>query len=168
MSKIVITESEKNKILNLYGILNEQGFIEFAAHETTTGSGWDQGIDSTGKSTLKTLPSKDVVKNLFILSRSWSSSQNDINKVKPIMLKMKNEMKGLGAGNFLKLLSQIKTTGELSTLNNNWKKFTGESKTLFQWLSEEYTISWDQILNILDKSFRKYIVRKVGNMSTTT
>jgi hypothetical protein len=35
MKKFVITENEKKEILNLYR-LNEQGFLEFTAHETNT------------------------------------------------------------------------------------------------------------------------------------
>ena len=102
-----------------------------------------------------------------MLSRTWSTTQNDLSKVKPIMLKMKTQMTGVGSGNVLNLLSQIKTPGELATLVKNWKNISGDNKTLFQWLSEEYTISWDQVLSVLEKNFKKYIVRKVPNISTT-
>ena len=104
--KVVISETQYKK-------LNEQlmGLLRFAAHETTTGSGWDNVGPTIHDSSLrlKKFSDKEQVVNLFQSARNLPSNNQDWVNVKPIADNMYKEMKGLGSGNFLNELKDENT-----------------------------------------------------------
>jgi hypothetical protein len=161
MKKFVITENEKKEILNLYR-LNEQSFLEFAAHETNTGTGWDQGLQNNTPLFVD-YSDKEKVKNLFILAKSWSSTNQDWKSVENIAKQIHNTLSGAGSGNFLNLIKLIDTKEKFAALIKNWKY---DNKNLFQWLESEYLISWGDIIKSLNKNISKYIVHKKLRQNT--
>jgi hypothetical protein len=106
-------------------------------------------------SLLSRLNSKDahlVAWRLFQTARRLPSTASDWNRVKPLATKIYKAMDGLGAGNTLQLLAQIKTPAELAAMVKNFR-FDGE--TLYQWLHGETTISWSDVLVALSKFANK-------------
>jgi hypothetical protein len=120
---------------------------------------FDDGIidpkQAPQSSLLSRLNSKDahlVAWRLFQTARRLPSTASDWNRVKPLATKIYKAMDGLGAGNTLQLLAQIKTPAELAAMVKNFR-FDGE--TLYQWLHGETTISWSDILVALSKFANK-------------
>jgi len=148
---IIIISERQHKLIKEQLWLNA---ARFGAHEANTGSGWDQGLQKTTTYT-KNYSDQQKVANLFKVARSWSSTSQDWNTIKNTATQIKTALEGMGSGNFLTLLSQINTKAKLAALIKNWS-YGG--KNLFQWLAEEYTISWGDILNVLKKYFSSYIV----------
>jgi len=85
---------------------------------------------------------------LFQTARSLPSTATDWNQSKALATNIYNEMSGLGSGDTLKLLGQIKTTNQLAAIVKNFN-FNGDS--LYKWLHGESTISWTQVLVALSK-----------------
>ena len=115
---------------------------------------FDDGIIDINRS-LNVLNSKDahlVAWRLFQTARRLPSTASDWNRVKPLATKIYKAMDGLGAGNTLQLLAQIKTPAELAAIVKNFR-FEGE--TLYQWLHGETTISWNDVLVALSKFANK-------------
>ena len=89
------------------------------------------------------------VEQLFKRAMNWSSAPQDWEKVKPIAEKMKNELTGLGSGNFVNLLKLIDTKEKLSALVKNWK-YNNES--LYQWMNDDLFVIKNSI-PVLSKHF---------------
>ena len=150
--KIVITESQ-------YRLLNEQeialGLADMAStpefdafNNAQGGPSVDFGSDYGCQ---KPVSSDKKVAELFNFAQKQPQVQ--INQVGNWINRLKKGMEGLGANDdVLKVLTEIKTMSQLSTIINNWKKYCGNNQTLYQWLSEEHTITWDTIW----KSFGKF------------
>ena len=109
-------------------------------------SGEFQPISKTSTSTNKVNTDKDQVKKIFDNSANLPSSELDWQRIKPIAEAMHSALSGAGAGDFLDQLKKIRTQAQLSALIKNW---VYDGQTLFEWLEEEYTISWKQILDII-------------------
>ena len=151
--KIVITESQ-------YRLLNEQeialGLADVAASpefDTFNNAQGGPSVDTGGGyfGCQKPNPSETKVSQLFTFAQKQPQVQ--INQVGGWINRLKKGMEGMGANDdVLKVLTEIKTMSQLSTIINNWKKYCGNNQTLYQWLSEEHTITWDTIW----KSFGKF------------
>lgn len=109
-------------------------------------SGEFQPISKTSTSTNKVNTDKDQVKKIFDNSANLPSSELDWQRIKPIAEAMHSALSGPGSGDFLDQLKKIRTQAQLSALVKNW---VYDGQTLFEWLEEEYTISWNQILDII-------------------
>jgi hypothetical protein len=138
--KIVITESQ-------YRLLNEQPF--FGAVEVldvmnnVAGPSGDISF-GTGIECQKPNPAETKVSQLFKFAQKQPQVQ--INQVGGWINRLKKGMEGLGANDdVLKVLKEIKSIQQLSTIINNWSKYSGNNQTLLQWLGEEHTITWDTI-----------------------
>jgi hypothetical protein len=151
--KIVITESQ-------YRLLNEQEIAlglsdvaaspEFEGLNNAAGPSGDFNLPTRGVCQ-KPNPSETKVSQLFKFAQKQPQVQ--INQVGGWINRLKKGMEGMGANDdVLKVLTEIKTMSQLSTIINNWKKYCGNNQTLYQWLSEEHTITWDTIW----KSFGKF------------
>lgn len=145
--KIVITESQ-------YRLLNEQPLLGFAdvldVANNVAGPSGDVSVN-TGFECQKPNSSENKVAQLFKFAQKQPQVQ--INQVGNWINRLKKGMEGLGANDdVLKVLTEIKSMSQLSTIINNWSKYCGNKQTLYQWLSEEHTITWDTIW----KSFGKF------------
>ena len=109
-------------------------------------SGEFQPVSKTSTSTDKVNTDKDQVKKIFDNSTNLPSSELDWQRIKPIAEAMHSALSGIGAGDFLDQLKKIRSQAQLSALIKNW---VYDGQTLFEWLEEEYTISWKQILDII-------------------
>jgi hypothetical protein len=94
----------------------------------------------------KTSSAQSQVKQIFDKAKTMPSSIEDWNSIKPIADAMHAALSGLGSGDFLDQLKKIKSQAQFSALIKNWV-FDGQ--TLYQWLEEEYTIEWQEILDII-------------------
>jgi hypothetical protein len=138
--KIVISESQ-------YRLLNEQPFFGAAevidVMNNAAGPSGDIGF-SAGIECQKPTPAETKVSQLFKFAQKQPQVQ--INQVGGWINRLKKGMSGIGASDdVLKVLKEIKTMQQLSTIINNWSKYSGNNQTLLQWLSEEHTITWDTI-----------------------
>jgi hypothetical protein len=149
--KIVISESQCR-------LLNEQPLLGLADVATSpefgalSDAGGGLSVD-TGSSygCQKLNSSENKVSQLFKFAQKQPQVQ--VNQVGNWINRLKKGMEGMGANDdVLKVLTEIKTMSQLSTIINNWKKYCGNNQTLYQWLSEEHTITWDTIW----KSFGKF------------
>jgi hypothetical protein len=116
-----------------------------------------QPANPTSSGTSKSNTDKDQVKKIFDASRSMPSTAQDWEQIKPIAEAMHAALSGLGSGDFLEQLKKIQTQAQLSALIKNW---VYDGQTLFEWLEEEYTLSWKSILDII-----KPIQSRVGKYS---
>lgn len=116
-----------------------------------------QPLKPTSPETSKSNTDKDQVKKIFDASRTMPSTSQDWQQIKPIAEAMHTALSGLGSGDFLDQLKKIQTQTQLSALIKNW---IYDGKTLFQWLEEEYTLSWKSILTII-----KPIQNRIGKYS---
>lgn len=89
---------------------------------------------------------KEQVRQIFDTSKKLPSTIDDWSQITPIADAMHMALKGAGSGDFLEQLKKIQTQTQLSALVKNW---VYDGQTLFEWLEEEYTISWKQILDII-------------------
>ena len=94
----------------------------------------------------KTSSAQTQVKQIFDKAKTMPSSIDDWHSIKPIADAMHTALSGLGSGDFLEQLKKIKSQAQLSALIKNWV-FDGQ--TLYQWLEEEYTLEWQEILDII-------------------
>jgi hypothetical protein len=139
--KIVITESQ-------YSLLNEQlaASLEMGLEMANNASGpLSVGDPFNAESRCqKPNPAETKVSQLFKFAQKQPQVQ--INQVGGWINRLKKGMEGLGANDdVLKVLKEIKSIQQLSTIINNWSKYSGNNQTLLQWLSEEHTITWDTI-----------------------
>ena len=139
--KIVITESQ-------YRLLNEQlaASLEMGLEIANNASGpLSVGDPFNAESRCQnTNPSETKVAQLFKFAQKQPQVQ--VNQVGNWINRLKKGMEGMGANNdVLKVLTEIKSMSQLSTIINNWVKYCGNNQTLLQWLSEEHTITWDTI-----------------------
>ena len=149
--KIVITESQ-------YRLLNEQPLLGLADIATSpefgalSDAGGGLSFDTSGSyGCQKPNSGENKVSQLFKFAQKQPQVQ--VNQVGNWINRLKKGMEGMGANDdVLKVLTEIKTMSQLSTIINNWKKYCGNNQTLYQWLSEEHTITWDTIW----KSFGKF------------
>ena len=145
--KILITESQ-------YRLLNEQPVgLQMGVEIANIASGPLSIGDSfnTEGRCQKPNPAETKVSQLFKFAQKQPQVQ--INQVGNWINRLKKGMSGLGASNdVLKVLTEIKSMSQLSTMINNWLKYSGNNQTLLQWLGEEHTITWDTIW----KSFGKF------------
>jgi len=145
--KIVISESQ-------YKLLREQSFFGAAEVIDVMNNAAGPSVDvnvSTGLECQKPNSSENKVAQLFKFAQKQPQVQ--INQVGGWINRLKKGMSGIGASDdVLKVLKEIKTMQQLSTIINNWSKYSGNNQTLLQWMSEEYTITWDTIW----KSFGKF------------
>ena len=145
--KIIITESQ-------YRLLNEQPVgLQMGVEIANIASGPLSIGDSfnTEGRCQKPNPAETKVSQLFKFAQKQPQVQ--INQVGNWINRLKKGMSGLGASNdVLKVLTEIKSMSQLSTMINNWLKYSGNNQTLLQWLGEEHTITWDTIW----KSFGKF------------
>jgi len=94
---------------------------------------------------------KNKVSQLFVFAQK--QPQVPVVQVGKWINRLKKGMSGLGTSNdVLKVLTEIKSMSQLSTIINNWSKYSGNNQTLLQWLAEEHTITWETIW----KSFGKF------------
>jgi hypothetical protein len=146
--KIVIKESQ-------YKLLNEQlaASLEMGVEIANNASGPLSVGDAYGTESKcqKLNSSENKVAQLFKFAQKQPQVQ--INQVGNWINRLKKGMEGLGSNDdVLKVLTEIKSMSQLSTIINNWLKYCGNKQTLYQWLSEEHTITWDTIW----KSFGKF------------
>jgi hypothetical protein len=150
--KIIITESQ-------YRLLNEQPMLSLGLADIATSSEFGALSDAGGGlsfevpngSCKKPNSGENKVSQLFKFAQKQPQVQ--INQVGNWINRLKKGMSGLGASNdVLKVLTEIKSMSQLSTMINNWLKYSGNNQTLLQWLGEEHTITWDTIW----KSFGKF------------
>jgi hypothetical protein len=135
-------------------MLSEQSFFGAAevidVMNNAVGPSADVSV-STGLECQKPNSSENKVAQLFKFAQKQPQVQ--INQVGGWINRLKKGMSGIGASNdVLKVLTEIKTMQQLSTIINNWSKYSGNNQTLFQWMSEEHTITWGTIW----KSFGKF------------
>lgn len=141
--KIIITESQ-------YRLLNEQP-VGFQIANNISGPLSVGDPFNTGNRCQKPNSGENKVSQLFKFAQKQSQVQ--VNQVGNLINRLKKGMEGLGANDdVLKVLTEIKSMSQLSTIINNWSKYSGNNQTLLQWLSEEHTITWDTIW----KSFGKF------------
>lgn len=148
--KILITESQ-------YRLLNEQPVgLQMGVEIANIASGplsIGDPFNPEGRCQ-KPNPAETKVSQLFKFAQKQPQVQ--INQVGNWINRLKKGMSGLGASNdVLKVLTEIKSMSQLSTMINNWLKYSGNNQTLLQWLGEEHTITWDTIW----KSFGKFKVQ---------
>ena len=93
---------------------------------------------------------QEKVEQLFIQSKTWTSTSNDWNMVKPIGEKMKSAMEGIGSGDIVNLFKDINTKPKLSALIKNWKY---NNEDLYTWMNDEYLISWGDLAKVLGVNF---------------
>jgi hypothetical protein len=145
--KIIITESQ-------YRLLNEQPVgLQMGVEIANIASGPLSVGDpfNDGRLCQKLNSGENKVSQLFKFAQKQPQVQ--INQVGNWINRLKKGMEGMGSNNdVLKVLTEIKTMSQLSTIINNWLKYCGNKQTLLQWLSEEHTITWDTIW----KSFGKF------------
>jgi hypothetical protein len=93
---------------------------------------------------------QEKVEQLFKTAKTWNSSSNDWQSVKPIADEMKKQLKGLGSGNVVDQFKKIDTKEKLAALVKNWN-YNNES--LYQWLSDEWYLNWTNLTGILKNKF---------------
>jgi len=151
--KIIITESQ-------YRLLNEQPLLGFADIVTSpefgalgdAGGGLSVG-DPFNTANMCQKPNSGENKLSQLFKFAQKQPQVPVVQVGNWINRLKKGMSGLGASNdVLKVLTEIKSMSQLSTIINNWSKYSGNNQTLLQWLGEEHTITWDTIW----KSFGKF------------
>ena len=146
--KIVITESQCR-------LLNEQlaASLEMGVEIANNASGPLSVGDTYGTESKCQKPNSGENKVSQLFKFAQKQPQVQVNQVGNWINRLKKGMEGLGANDdVLKVLTEIKSMSQLSTIINNWKKYCGNNQTLYQWLSEEHTITWDTIW----KSFGKF------------
>lgn len=138
--KIIITETQ-------YELLREQSFFGAAEVIDVMNNAAGPSADisfSTGLECQKPNPAETKVSQLFKFAQKQPQVQ--INQVSGWINRLKKGMTGIGASDdVLKVLKEIKTIQQLSTIINNWSKYSGNKQTLLQWFDEEHTITWDTI-----------------------
>jgi hypothetical protein len=92
----------------------------------------------------------EKVEQLFIQAKTWTSTSNDWNTVKPIGEKMKSAMEGIGSGDIVNLFKDINTKPKLSALIKNWKY---DNEDLYTWMNDEYLIKWGDLVKVLEVNF---------------
>jgi len=93
---------------------------------------------------------QEKVEQLFIQAKTWTSTSNDWNTVKPIGEKMKSEMEGIGSGDIVNLFKDINTKPKLSALIKNWKY---DNEDLYTWMNDEYLIRYGDLVKVLEVNF---------------
>jgi len=93
-----------------------------------------------------TSSAQSQVKQIFDKAKSMPSSIEDWNSIKSIADAMHTALSGMGSGDFLEQLKKIKSLAQFSALVKNW---VYDGQTLYQWLEEEYTLEWQEILDII-------------------
>jgi hypothetical protein len=117
---------------------------------------WERAVNSNQG---RVLSSQERVERLFNDAKKWTSTPQDWNSIKNVGSQMYTALNGAGSGNFLTLLSQINTKNKLAALVKNWNY---DGYNLYQWLEDEYTITWGDILKVLEKYFKSYITYSLG------
>ena len=108
-------------------------------------------VDDDGVVNVKTVSpvvttSKEKIQKLFKTARTWRPTTADWESVKSIAYAMSDEMSGGGYGDTLQFLKKIKTKPQLAALVKNFS-FNGDD--LYDWLSAEYLMSWDSVVEAL-------------------
>ena len=138
--KIIITETQ-------YELLREQSFFGAAEVIDVMNNAAGPSADVNFNPSFgcqKPNPSETKVSQLFKFAQKQPQVQ--INQVGGWINRLKKGMTGIGASDdVLKVLKEIKTIQQLSTIINNWSKYSGNKQTLLQWFAEEHTITWDTI-----------------------
>ena len=129
------------------------------------GSGKSLNVAGVGKQDFRSAAGKEIIADLFKKAKDWNSSSQDWNSIKPIADQMYNAMSGMGSGNFLELLKKIDTTSKLAALVKNFKY---DGSNLYQWLSGEWGMSWDSIVNVLRPKFGSYMLKTISTMGQQT
>jgi len=155
--KIIITEEQLAKIYS------EQSIIGALASRPPVGrfnlskapkSSGGRNIGFPEDSPVDELPceydNQERVEQLFIQSKTWTSTSNDWNMVKPIGEKMKSAMEGIGSGDIVNLFKDINTKPKLSALIKNWKY---NNEDLYTWMTDEYLLKWGDLVKVLGVNF---------------
>jgi hypothetical protein len=145
--KIIITESQ-------YRLLNEQpAALQMGVEIANIASGPLSVGDSFNTENMCQKPNSGKNKVTQLFNFAQKQPQVPVPQVGKWINRLKKGMVGMGTNDdVLKVLSEIKTMSQLSTIINNWLKYSGNKQTLLQWLAEEHTITWDTIW----KSFGKF------------
>jgi len=153
-------------MIKLKDILSEQAFLGLAStspaaartgFNLSKGSGAkpggsrfgqpevDDGGFSFGSAEREYYP-QEKIQSLFDTAKTWKSTTSDWQSVKSIAYAMRDEMSGGGYGDTLQFLKKIKTKPQLAALVKNFV-FNGDD--LYDWLSAEYLMSWDNVVKAL-------------------
>ena len=161
----------------LFGLASTTGTVARTGFNLSKGAGSGRGLKGT-RSTGKGRPESDdggwsvdnagreyypheKIQDLFKTARTWKSTTADWESVKSIALAMRDEMSGVGSGDTLQFLKKIKTKPQLAALVKNFS-FNGDD--LYDWLSAEYSMSWDSVVKALS-AFKSDMPYGVGPLS---
>jgi len=82
--------------------------------------------------------------------------------------KLKSLMDGIGGNKgVLEIFSKL-TLKDFSTIINNWKEVTGSNKSLYDWLKDEWGISWKEVWDSIGSFKNKFNIdkKKCGGKKT--
>jgi len=155
--KIIITEEQLTKIYSEQTIIGSLasrppvGRFNLSKVPKSSGGG---RLGFPEDSPIDDIPceydNKERVEQLFIQAKTWTSTSNDWNTVKPIAEKMKSEMEGIGSGDIVDMFKDINTKPKLSALIKNWKY---NNEDLYTWMTDEYLLKWGDLVKVLDVNF---------------
>jgi hypothetical protein len=159
--KIIITEEQLNKIYSeqtIIGTLAARppvGRFNLSKAPKSSGGG---RLGFPEDSPIDDIPceydNQEKVEQLFIQAKTWTSTSNDWNTVKPIGEKMKSAMEGIGSGDIVNLFKDINTKPKLSALIKNWKY---DNEDLYTWMNDEYLLKWGDLVKVLTVNFHLFI-----------
>ena len=155
--KIIITEEQLNRLYSEQSIIGSLASRppvgRFNLSKAPKGSGGSR-IGFPEDSPAGDIPceydNQERVEQLFKQAKTWPSTLNDWNLIKPTAEKMKLEMEGIGSGNIVNLFKDINTKPKLSALIKNWKY---NNEDLYTWMDDEYLLKWGDLVKVLSVNF---------------
>ena len=149
MKKVIkLTESDLVRIVRR--VIKEQAF-SLGGLESMPDTGYD-AVDSSPQSICKeSKRTSELVLELFSKLRGVSGQPNPLDKtIQSWIQRLNNSIKGLGTSNDLtKVFTEIKTQQQMGSVLNAYNKKFG--KPLYEDLSGETTVSWDNIWKLTQK-----------------
>ena len=146
MKSNLITEEEKNRILNMHKKRSANHYLVEQSILSMPETGQDViGIPQFGRGYCEVKKTyDDLVLEMFNkLSKKFTSNQQD-QLVQKWVVRLYNSMQGVGiTDDFIKVLSEIRKPEQMGAVLNAYKlKY---KRTLYQDVSGEYTIGWETI-----------------------